>query len=193
MCSSGKHAGAGHREQRHGFREAVDGLRQRWLSSSRMAEISVPAWPIPIHHTKLTMANPQPTGMLMPQMPTPLARTSSTDRNTAAACEEAGNRESRPPAKRLGVLQRQMELILSVTVREGVPRSDDRWLAGMARRASFLWSFCTHRSLRLRSPGSDSRSARRQVRRARPRIQIFQQAVIALLAPSSSPRGCWDR
>ncbi len=46
-------------------------LRHGWLSSSRMAEISVPAWPIPIHHTKFTMANPQATGMLMPQIPTP--------------------------------------------------------------------------------------------------------------------------
>src|SRR2546430_13615696 len=27
---------------------------------------------MPIHHTKLTMANPQPMGMLMPQIPTPL-------------------------------------------------------------------------------------------------------------------------
>ncbi len=34
--------------------------------------MSVPAWPIPIHHTKLTMAKPQPMGMLMPQMPVPL-------------------------------------------------------------------------------------------------------------------------
>ena len=34
-----------------------------------MAEISVPAWPMPIHQTKLTMSKPQPTGTLMPQMP----------------------------------------------------------------------------------------------------------------------------
>src|SRR5258708_9165842 len=34
--------------------------------------MSVPAWPIPIHQTKLTIANPQPMGMLMPQMPVPL-------------------------------------------------------------------------------------------------------------------------
>ncbi len=38
-----------------------------------MAEISVPAWPIPIHQTKFVMAQPQHTGMRMPQMPTPLA------------------------------------------------------------------------------------------------------------------------
>ena len=68
-----EHAGARHGEQRHGFRETVDGVAPLTdCSSSRIAEISVPAWPIPIHHTKLTMANPQPTGMLMPQMPTPL-------------------------------------------------------------------------------------------------------------------------
>ncbi len=33
---------------------------------------------MPIHHTKLTMANPQPMGMLMPQMPTPLMMSQPT-------------------------------------------------------------------------------------------------------------------
>src|SRR5208337_787615 len=47
-------------------------LRQVWRRRHRIAEISVPAWPIPIHHTKLTIANPQPMGMLMPQIPVPL-------------------------------------------------------------------------------------------------------------------------
>ena len=37
-------------------------LRQVCRSSSRMAEISVPAWPIPIHQTKLTMAKPHAHG-----------------------------------------------------------------------------------------------------------------------------------
>ena len=43
-----------------------------------MAEISVPAWPIPIHHTKLMMAKPQPTGMSRPQMPTPFRNSQVT-------------------------------------------------------------------------------------------------------------------
>ena len=47
-------------------------VRHSWRSSSRIAEISVPAWPMPIHQTKLMMANPQATGTLLPQMPTPL-------------------------------------------------------------------------------------------------------------------------
>ena len=46
-------------------------VRQSCFSSSRIAEISVPAWPIPIHHTKLTMANPQAMGITIPHMPTP--------------------------------------------------------------------------------------------------------------------------
>src|SRR5579875_1253211 len=37
-------------------------VRQSCLRRNRMAEMSVPAWPIPIHQTKLTMANPQPMG-----------------------------------------------------------------------------------------------------------------------------------
>src|ERR1700688_262506 len=49
-------------------------LRQVCRSSARMAEINVPAWPMPIHQTKLTMANPQPMGILMPQIPVPLKK-----------------------------------------------------------------------------------------------------------------------
>ena len=31
-------------------------VRHCWRNSSRMAEISVPAWPMPIHQTKLMMS-----------------------------------------------------------------------------------------------------------------------------------------
>ena len=37
-----------------------------------MAEISVPACPIPIQNTKFTIGNPQATGMLFPHTPTPV-------------------------------------------------------------------------------------------------------------------------
>src|ERR1017187_8965167 len=46
-------------------------LRHVCLNSSRIAEISVPAWPMPIHQTKLMMANPHAPGIVTPQMPTP--------------------------------------------------------------------------------------------------------------------------
>jgi hypothetical protein len=47
-------------------------VRHCCFSSSRIAEISVPAWPIPIHQTKLMMSKPQPTGTLLPQIPIPV-------------------------------------------------------------------------------------------------------------------------
>ncbi len=46
-------------------------VRQSCLSSSKIAEIKVPACPIPIHQTKFTIANPQATGIMIPQIPTP--------------------------------------------------------------------------------------------------------------------------
>src|SRR6476469_3219067 len=48
-------------------------VRHVCLSSSRIAEMSVPAWPMPIHHTKLVISNAQPIGMLLRQTPLPLA------------------------------------------------------------------------------------------------------------------------
>ena len=37
-------------------------VRQRWRNRKRIAEMSVPAWPIPIHQTKLMIAQPHMTG-----------------------------------------------------------------------------------------------------------------------------------
>ena len=48
-------------------------MRQCWRKSRRMAEISVPAWPMPIQNTKLVMSNAQPTLLLSPHVPMPVA------------------------------------------------------------------------------------------------------------------------
>jgi hypothetical protein len=47
-------------------------VRQFCRNRKRIAEISVPAWPMPTQNTKLTMSKPQPTGLLLPQTPTPI-------------------------------------------------------------------------------------------------------------------------
>ena len=47
-------------------------VRHFWRSRKRIAEISVPAWPIPIQNTKLMMSQAQPTGWFSPQTPTPV-------------------------------------------------------------------------------------------------------------------------
>ena len=79
-----------------------------------MAEISVPAWPIPIHQTKLTIAKPQAAGMRMPQIPTPLIINMVTTKFRSINPENAIRRPKTQP----GVTGRvsTIELILSVTV-----------------------------------------------------------------------------
>ena len=58
----------------------------------------MPAWPIPIHQTKLTIAKPQPMGMLMPQIPTPLMMSQAIDMNSTITIAES-QRKSRQPAQ----------------------------------------------------------------------------------------------
>jgi hypothetical protein len=70
-------------------------VRQRWRSSSSTAEMKVPAWPMPIHQTKLAIAKPQATGMSMPQMPTPLTSSQLTAPSAPRAGE--GAQEGAPP------------------------------------------------------------------------------------------------
>ena len=46
-------------------------VRHFWRKRKRIAEIRVPAWPMPTQKTKLVMSKAQPTGLLRPQMPIP--------------------------------------------------------------------------------------------------------------------------
>ena len=57
-----------------------------------MAEINVPACPMPIHQTKLTIAKPQATGMLTPQIPTPRIKSQAIARCRTPTNENASNR-----------------------------------------------------------------------------------------------------
>src|ERR1044071_5798363 len=87
-------------------------VRHVCFSSSRIAEISVPAWPIPIHQTKLVISNAQPIGMFSPQIPIPLANKYVTERKSrnipTSEIPNATNHDR-------GVcLVRTIELILSV-------------------------------------------------------------------------------
>ena len=88
-------------------------VRHCWFKRKRMAEISVPAWPMPIHQTKLTMANPQPTGMLMPQIPTPLATSHATATVSTITNVKVRAKPATQPSE-VGRV-RTMALILSVT------------------------------------------------------------------------------
>src|SRR5215472_1285878 len=95
-----------------------------------MAEMSVPACPIPIHQTKFTMAKPQPTGMLMPQMPTPLMKSQPMAMVIKALKLKVIRKPTYQP-KEVGRVS-TMELILSVTEPNVCPGPS----TGVSRRIS---------------------------------------------------------
>src|SRR5205807_8463931 len=88
-------------------------VRHCWRSRNRIAEISVPAWPIPIHHTKLMIAKPQATGTLTPQMPMPRTNSHAMDH---ISTRTSRNEIAKPTYQLRGSRrERTIEPILSVT------------------------------------------------------------------------------
>ncbi len=100
-------------------------LRQPCLKSSRMAEISVPAWPMPIHQTKLMMANPQATGCVMAQMPTPLRKSHVSATMSMVAPPPATVKRPNQPIGVCGVST--MRTIFSVIDRKVCPGAITRY------------------------------------------------------------------
>ena len=109
-----------------------------------MAEMSVPAWPIPIHQTKLTMAKPHPMGMVTPQMPMPLRKRYPMANSIIMVSMKAMPKPRNHPLEAGRVST--MALIFSVTVPKVWPGSmtgarsrsvDDLYCSGM-RLAKFL-------------------------------------------------------
>src|SRR6202162_1040351 len=69
---------------------------------------------MPIHQTKFTIANPQPTGMSTPQIPMPLTNRYAIDTISTLVSRKASRNPAHQP---IGVLRvRTIELILSVTL-----------------------------------------------------------------------------
>src|SRR5580692_11130931 len=100
-------------------------LRQPCLNSSRIAEISVPAWPMPIHQTKLMIAKPQSTGCVMAQMPTPFRNSQVTATSSTVAPPPATVNNANQPIGVCGVST--MRTIFSVTDRKVSPGATTRY------------------------------------------------------------------
>ena len=107
-----------------------------------MAEISVPAWPMPIHHTKLIMANPHATGCVTPQMPMPLRKSQVTATSSIVAPAPATPKRANHPSGVTGVST--IRVIFSVTDPKLCPGAMTRYspVAGSIRPSS-LGSFFT--------------------------------------------------
>ncbi len=108
-------------------------LRQLCLKSSRIAEISVPAWPMPIHQTKLIIAKPQATGCVMPQMPTPTRNSQVTATRRSVATAPPTPKSANQPSGVVGVST--MRVIFSVTDKNVCPGAITRYspVAGSIR------------------------------------------------------------
>ena len=63
----------------------------------RIAEMSVPAWPIPTQNTKFVMSHAQPTGTLRPQMPIPSQNSHDTATPRRPRSARDGMKKSHQP------------------------------------------------------------------------------------------------
>ncbi len=75
--------------------------------------MSVPAWPMPIHQTKLRMSKPQPTGTLTPKIPTPL----KTRREIAASRSIVSAKPTPAPKNQARGVRRDSAIDASLSVR----------------------------------------------------------------------------
>ena len=150
-------------------------LRQDCRNNSRMAEISVPACPIPIHHTKFTMAKPHPIGMVTPQMPTPRTNKYPTAIQHHHR-EQKRDAEAEEPTIGRGAGEDD-RAILSVTVPKVYPGSMTGALIANGRGLSWLVHFSI--VLRLTFQFWIRVANLGQIRGSRPGIQVGQQTVVA--------------
>ena len=182
MCSSGNMPAQATANSVMASAKRLIELRQVCLSSSRMAEISVPAWPIPIHHTKLMMAKPQATGISMPQMPTPAQEQIGDGRASACASKPMPMARPSQPAQADRPLQHGIGDLVGDRV-VGLPRQHYRRLVRPRLQAERFFPLVPAASLTgLRLFKFRVRVLHhRHVGGARTRVQVFQQAVVALL------------
>ncbi len=87
-------------------------VRHFWRNRKRIAEISVPAWPMPTQNTKLTMAKPQLTGWLRPQTPVPSQTSQPTETPRTARPRSAMAKEASQPLEGGASTTRQIASVI---------------------------------------------------------------------------------
>ena len=72
-------------------------VRHVWRKRKRIAEMSVPAWPMPTQNTKFVMSHAQPTGWLRPQTPIPSQNSHETATPSRLRSPRDGMKNSHQP------------------------------------------------------------------------------------------------
>src|SRR5262245_53162418 len=77
--------------------ERLIDVRHFWRKRKRIAEMSVPAWPIPTQNTKFVMSQAQPTGTFRPQIPIPSQKSHETATPRRPRSARAGRKKNHQP------------------------------------------------------------------------------------------------
>ena len=104
-------------------------VRHFCLNRNRIAEMSVPACPIPIQKTKFTMAYPHPTGLLTPQVPTPQKIRNGTNTPSNPSTEKDSRKNIHQPivgfCSTIWHTLSEMVVLSSLPVKSGVRLSGE--------------------------------------------------------------------
>src|SRR5688572_10519786 len=114
-------------------------VRQVWRKRKRIAEMSVPACPIPIQNTKFVMSHDQPTGTLRPQMPIPSQNSHETATPRMLRSATEGMKKSHQP---IGVFRSIGSATASVIEwKSGERRISVGWPAtGLSSSSASVWA-----------------------------------------------------
>ena len=144
-------------------------VRHVWRKRKRIAEMSVPACPIPTQNTKFVMSHAQPTGWLRPQMPIPSQNSHETAMPRRLRSAREGMKKSHQP---IGVGRSTGSATASVIEwKSGERRISVGWPAtGLSSSSASVWAKPVPRfELRLKSGRLYHRASRRVKRRDRRR------------------------
>ena len=114
-------------------------VRHVWRKRKRIAEMSVPACPIPTQKTKFVMSQAQPTGTLRPQIPIPSQKSHETATPRSPRSAREGKKKSHQP---IGVFRSTGSATASVIEWKSGERrmSVGRPATGLSSSSNSVWA-----------------------------------------------------
>src|SRR5450759_194862 len=114
-------------------------VRHFWRKRKRIAEMSVPACPIPTQNTKFVMSHAQPTGTLRPQMPIPSQKSHETATPRRLRSAREGMKKNHQP---IGVRRSTGSATTSVIEWKSGERrmSVGRPATGLSSSSAYVWA-----------------------------------------------------
>src|SRR3954463_12651474 len=114
-------------------------VRHFWRNRNRIAEMSVPACPIPTQNTKFVMSHAHPTGTFRPQMPIPSQKSHEMATPSSPSSATEGMKKNHQP---IGVRRSTASATTSVIEWKSGERriSVGRPATGLSRSSASVWA-----------------------------------------------------